>query len=80
MVGLGKRSVASLVLSVAVCGSAWGQMVMPPGSSIDLAGGSFQLPCTAVIMQGELTLGTGSFDTGSFAFDSGATVTGTGGN
>ena len=79
MVGLGKRGVASLVLSAAVCGSAWGQMVVPPGSSIDLAGGFFQLPCTAVIMQGELTLGTGSFDTGSFAFDSGATVTGTGG-
>lgn len=78
MVGLGKRSFASLVLSAAVCGSAWGQMVVPPGSSIDLAGGSFQLPCTAVVMQGELTLGTGSFDTGSFAFDSGASVTGTG--
>lgn len=30
-------------------------------------------------MQGDLTLGTGTFDTGSFNFDTGATVTGAGG-
>ena len=79
MAGFGKRWAASLALSTALCGSAWGQTVFPPGSSIDLAGGSFQLPCTAVIMQGDLTLGTGTFDTGSFSFDTGATVTGAGG-
>jgi hypothetical protein len=54
-------------------------MVVPTGGAIDLAGGSFQMPCTAVLMQGELTLGTGMFDTGSFSFDTGATVTGIGG-
>jgi hypothetical protein len=79
MAGFGKRWAASLALGTALCGSAWGQMVVPAGGSIDLAGGSFQLPCTAVLMQGELTLGTGTFDTGSFSFDTGATVTGAGG-
>lgn len=79
MAGFGIRWAASLALGTALCGSAWGQMVVPTGGSIDLAGGSFQLPCTAVIMQGDLTLGTGTFDTGSFSFDTGATVTGAGG-
>lgn len=79
MVGLGKRCAAALALGAALCGSAWGQFVVPVGSDIDLAGGTFELPCTAVLMQGNLTLGAGTFDTGSFNFDTGATVAGTGG-
>lgn len=79
MAGLGKLWTAPLVLWAALSGSAWGQTIFPPGSGIDLAGGSFILPCSAVIMQGELTLGAGTLDTGSFTFGSGATVTGTGG-
>lgn len=79
MAGFGKRWAASLALGAAMCGSAWGQIVFPPGSGIDLAGGSFNSFCVPVSMGGELALGTGTFDSGSFAFDAGSTVTGTGG-
>ena len=79
MAGFGKRWAASLALGTALCGSAWGQIVFPPGSSIDLAGGSFTSFCVPVSMGGELALGTGTFDSGSLNFATGSTVTGTGG-
>ncbi|WP_336693489.1 IPTL-CTERM sorting domain-containing protein [Delftia acidovorans] len=79
MAGFGKRWAASLALGMALGGSAWGQIVFPPGSSIDLAGGSFTSFCVPVSMGGELALGTGTFDSGSLNFATGSTVTGTGG-
>jgi hypothetical protein len=70
---------AAAALVAASCCPAWAQMSVPAGASIDLAGGSFVMPCIPVTMAGELTLGTGTFETGTLAFGSGATVTGTGG-
>lgn len=79
MAGLGGRWVASLALGAVLCSPVWGQMVIPPGGGIDLGGGSFGLPCLGITMQGELTLGSGTLESGSLSFDIGATVTGAGG-
>ncbi|BEP92696.1 hypothetical protein GmRootA79_10800 [Acidovorax sp. A79] len=58
--------------------SAWGQVNIPPGSSIDLSAGDIDFSCLATTNQGDLILGTGTLTTGSLTLDSGSTVSGTG--
>ena len=69
---------AHAALALVFCAPAWGQMVVPPESTVDLANGDMSLPCLAVTLEGNLILGGGSFESGALTFDH-ATVTGSGG-
>lgn len=73
------RWAACLALAASLCGPAWGQIVIPPGSGIDLGGGDMDNGCLSVTTSGDLILGAGTLTTGGLTFDSGATITGTGG-
>lgn len=76
------RWVAGAALALTLCTPVAAQWVIPPGSSLDVpAGGTVDLACTSLDMQGTLNLSSGgtlSVDS-SATFASGSNVTGSGG-
>lgn len=74
------RWIAGAALLVSLCAPVAAQVVVPPGSSLDVGGGSMDISCTSLDLQGTLNLGGGTFSSDSNAvFASGSDITGTGG-
>ncbi len=74
------RWLAGAALLVSLCAPVAAQVVVPPGSSLDVAGGAMDIACTALEMQGTLNLGGGTLSVDTNAtFASGSDVTGSGG-
>ncbi|GAA6118257.1 IPTL-CTERM sorting domain-containing protein [Acidovorax sp. FG27] len=74
------RWVAGAALLLSLCAPVAAQVVVPPGSSLDVAGGAIDIGCTSLDLQGTLNLGGGTFSSDSDAiFASGSDITGTGG-
>lgn len=61
--GTGRRGahrLATLALSIALAGPVAADLVVPPGGTQDLAGGSMDLACTDVVVGGTLIVGSGA--------------------
>lgn len=83
-----RRMAASVALCCGLVAPAWSQFVLGAGGSIDMsAGGSWDLVCTSVQIEGDLNVGIGQFSTasslnvaGTGVFNGGSGLLSVGGN